>query len=794
MPPGPGFRRTRCRRLICHGLNPPLAVLLLLATSGCAPDQPHSATGFPTDAAMAHVEFLAGAIGSRWVGTRANELARSYIVEELRRAGFEVRVQETDASRPEYGVTTRVANIIGTSPGKTPAAIALVSHYDSVPESPGAADAALGVAVALEAGRVLAKLPDRSHTLVVAITDAEEVGLMGAAALVADPAFAAVRAFLNFEAIGSSGPPLLFEAGPRNAWIVEAWARAAPFPAGTSLAREIYARLPNDTDFTILERSGTPGLNFAPVGDSYTYHTRNDRPDRLSRSTLAEMGANAIRTVESLDRMDLSRRSDEEAVYFDVEGVHAFALTPFAAHLLSVAALAAAAVSWIRLVAALWRLEGLSAIAMSALWTAGTSAVFGTTLVATAWIVRKASGVYHPWYAHPSRFHVLLILSGAVVVWLLGIARSSVRATLRGSLHPAARWVLALPAWAGAAVTVMVYFPGASYLTSIPLLAAGAFIAAINPRTGAAIRIVSVIVLAVAGAVVVRPAAMLLEFLAPVFGRFPIVTPVYAHPLLVAAAALYAAPPLAAIAGRRDVSPGSRRVRTWQAVLVASALAAAAASVFASSPYTPERPERRAARYVQDGTTKQVFWEVAGREPGLNLAGTESWLAEWREVSGSPPTSAPIDAAGGPFIYRLAAPGPLVEPPARVSATLLEEAGETVLDVAVIPRQPGMRVDLYLPRGIEPAGSNLPGVATRGGWRAIYVAPPPEGIRFSVKLTSGVESLPGARVVLWTAGVPEGRDLPGGSRVLPDWLPQHRVAWTARSVFVLPVFERPTHG
>ena len=67
--------------------------------------------------ARAHVGMLAGTIGSRAVGTPANARAREYIVDQLKLFGFEVRVQEADARRPELGTTARVANIIATLPG-----------------------------------------------------------------------------------------------------------------------------------------------------------------------------------------------------------------------------------------------------------------------------------------------------------------------------------------------------------------------------------------------------------------------------------------------------------------------------------------------------------------------------------------------------------------------------------------------------------------------------------------------------------------------------------------------------
>ena len=106
---------------------------------------------------------------------------------------------------------------------------------------------------------------------------------MGAAALVTDREVTSrLRAYINLESIGSSGTSILFETGPGNAWLVAPWARRAPHPRGGSYAIEVYRRLPNDTDFSILKTRDVPGLNFAAVGDSYAYHTARDTPERLA--------------------------------------------------------------------------------------------------------------------------------------------------------------------------------------------------------------------------------------------------------------------------------------------------------------------------------------------------------------------------------------------------------------------------------------------------------------------------------------------------------------------------------
>ena len=121
-------------------------------------------------------------------------------------------MQETDARRHELGRTARVSNIIGILPGEKPDAIGLVAHYDSSADAPGATDDGLGVAVTLEAARVLSAGARRQWTLMALLTDGEEAGLMGAAGLVTDrEVMNRLRAYLNIESIGSSGTAVLFE-------------------------------------------------------------------------------------------------------------------------------------------------------------------------------------------------------------------------------------------------------------------------------------------------------------------------------------------------------------------------------------------------------------------------------------------------------------------------------------------------------------------------------------------------------------------------------------------------------
>src|SRR5579859_3787510 len=377
-------------------------VFLLIGLGACTRQAPR----FSVDNARAHVRMLAETIGSRPTGTPENQRARQYIIDQLRLYGFDVRVQETDARRPELGRTAHVANIIATRRGADPHALALMSHYDSVAEAPGAADDGQGVAVSLEAARVLAARTNARHTLLVIVTDGEEAGLMGAAGLTSDrDVMDRLQAYINIEATASAGTALLFETGPGNGWIVKPWARAAPHPRGISIATEIYKRLPNDTDFSIFKRYGVPGLNFALVRDSYPYHTARDTSDRLPDSSLAATGENVVATALALDALDLGAHANDartaNETYFDIGRTVAVAWGPVTAWFIAAAALVAGLLAWFRVLGACVRLVGVGRWIFELIWSLVGVAGVAAAMLAGTWALRASRAVYHPWYARP---------------------------------------------------------------------------------------------------------------------------------------------------------------------------------------------------------------------------------------------------------------------------------------------------------------------------------------------------------------------------------------------------------
>ncbi len=746
---------------------------LLLVSAACG----RSAGLFSEPNARAHIAMLAGTIGSRAVGTAANTRARAYVVDQLRLYGYEVRVQEADARRPELGRTARVANVIGVLAGTRSEAIGLIAHYDSAPESPGAADDGLGVAVALEAARVLAARTDRTWSIFVILTDGEESGLMGAAALVTDrEVMNRLQAYINVEAAGSGGPAMLFEAGPENGWIAGPWARSAPHPRGASYGIEVYRRLPNDTDFTILARRGIPGLNLALIGDGYSYHTARDVPERISTRTLREVGENVVATARALDSRDITRRTGSGAVYFDVGGVTAVSYPAVVGWALSIAAVILGALACVRIVPAAIRLCGALRWTFTAVWAVAGFVGAGLAMAGATWALRAARAVYHPWYARPDRLFLLLLATGVTAAWVMSRAGRWLPARAHGARDPLVTWSVALPFWLVLAMAMLWLAPAAAYLWTLPLLAAAILLLVIPAASPISIRMASVAVLAVAATLWLRDTLELLRFMTPLFGRLPIITPFWAYAAVLVAASLMMAPPfIAAVAG---AGPLARPSLVTALCLLAGAIAAALA--WAAPAYTHDQPQRRVVRALQEAGAAASTWELGAIEPGLDLA--PGAPGGWAPRGDTAPATIPWGRLPHPFVFRTA--GPALGPaPAAITGLITKPvAAGSEVTMTVVPSRRGIALSFVLPPGVVPARSSLPGALRLGRWAATFVAPPADGIVWRASFGAGAAaSLAAIEVVASESGIADA----AGSAPLPAWLPQDRAVWSATASWVL---------
>lgn len=282
---------------------------------------------FSQKRALAHLKIISQA--PHPVGSAAHPEVRDYIVSQLEALGLEVQLQKQTAARWHGSFRSAmthniVARLRGSGDGP---ALGLLSHYDSGTYSYGASDAGSGVVTLLEGLRAFMESnPTPKNDIVVVITDAEEIGLVGAQAFVEfHPWAKTLGLMLNFEARGSGGPSyMLIETNSGNSKLIEHFSRAdITNPQANSLMYGIYKRLPNDTDLTVFrEVADIKGFNFAFIDDHFDYHTAQDTFANLDLETLNHQAQYLMATLEYFADINLSQlESKDESVYFTAPGI-----------------------------------------------------------------------------------------------------------------------------------------------------------------------------------------------------------------------------------------------------------------------------------------------------------------------------------------------------------------------------------------------------------------------------------------------------------------------------------------
>jgi hypothetical protein len=299
-----------------------VAAWAAIGTSGppAAVSSSAEASAFSAERAMAHLTAISAA--PHPMGSEAHLQVHGYLMSELKKLGVEPQVQTATGVTSRYVVAGTVQNVVARLAGteKGGKALALAAHYDSVPAAPGAGDDGAAVAAMLETLRALKAGPPLKHDVIFLFTDGEENGLLGASAFMDEHPWAKeIGAVLNFEGRGKGGASLMFETSTGNAWLVDAFAKT-PHPRGSSLAYEIYKRLPNDTDFTVFKKHDAQGMNFAFVDDWYAYHTPQDSAAKLNQGSLQHHGDYMLSLARQLGDAEFPENPSGDAVYFNLIG------------------------------------------------------------------------------------------------------------------------------------------------------------------------------------------------------------------------------------------------------------------------------------------------------------------------------------------------------------------------------------------------------------------------------------------------------------------------------------------
>jgi hypothetical protein len=685
--------------------------VVLMAPPALPHDAPPDAE-FSAGRAWRHIDAVAQA--PRPVGTAAHARARGYVLAQLGALGLEVDTL-TALEHVRWGGTVRSAltrNVVARLPGTaSTGAVLLASHYDGVPLSPAAGDAAMGVAAVLEVARALSVGEPLRNDVIFLFTDAEELGLLGARVFAAShPWLADVGFVANLEARGTSGAAVMFETGRGSDWAVRELARVGRRPVTSSIIPEAYARMPNDTDFSVFRDLGLPGLNFAIGGTAQWYHTPGDTPENLSPSSLQHMGHNALALVRRVGGMDLDsvavgaggsvRAGDDgRRVYFHVPGVglvgygSGWAL-PLAG-LLVVAFVGAGVLAGRRGRLRWWGIPvGL--------------VVAGAALVASAllahWLWTVVGGEHPEWGAlHGRAIHRDWPYALAMVALTVSAVTAPFALLRRWfSLEALALGALLLPV-AGAVAAAFV-FPAGSYLLLWPSLAALAMVAVgtgvggrDEVRAGEAGRVAGRIGparlagLAVAAMVVVLIMVPVLYMIHVMLGMA-----VAALLALVAGATVLLLLPL--------LDHLSTPHRAWLPAAALLAAAALAALGLAGAAPSADRPAPSNVVHVQDGATETARW---ASPLGHDDAFTAAFLAGPVDTTRLGNYSAALWAGS----YRVAPASAWPAPPMRVRVLADDDDGRIRrVRVRLAWDDPPMMVEVQPANGqvglVEPVGAD----------------------------------------------------------------------------------------
>ena len=299
-----------------------MAVIWVVSWQGLQPTPPQSAdsAGFSAIRALTAARLVLGE-QPRPVGSQANIAAVARLKEYFVSLGYAPQEQIATVKVPGRGEVT-LRNIFIRKEGRQQLpAILLVSHHDSVAESPGGSDNGMGVAVCLDMARMLTLQETPERPVIILVTDGEEVGLLGAKLFAQNHAWANdIGAVINIDNRGGDGPAQLFETGPNDLALINAIAPHITHPVMGSFFVEIYRRMPNGTDLTAFLARGQTGINIACTGAIARYHTSADTFNVVNLAALQHEGDMATQALSGLCAMPADAFPSDSAVFIDVFG------------------------------------------------------------------------------------------------------------------------------------------------------------------------------------------------------------------------------------------------------------------------------------------------------------------------------------------------------------------------------------------------------------------------------------------------------------------------------------------
>jgi hypothetical protein len=266
------------------------------------------ATGIDRDRLIADLRDLsADSMEGRATGTPGSERARRFLDRAFAETGLEPvggSFRHPFEIRRGSGAVTGVnfiGRLVGADPGRV---IVVTAHYDHVGVRDGevfngADDNASGTAALLAMARAMAGTTP-THTILFVATDAEESGLRGARAFIADPPVeqAAIRLNINMDMVSRNEKGELWVAGLHHYPWLEPLVESVGAGAAVNLrsGHDVPGTGSDDwtsaSDHGPFHAAGIPFLYFG-VEDHADYHRATDEFEKIE----ADFYVSAVETV-----------------------------------------------------------------------------------------------------------------------------------------------------------------------------------------------------------------------------------------------------------------------------------------------------------------------------------------------------------------------------------------------------------------------------------------------------------------------------------------------------------------
>jgi hypothetical protein len=295
----------------------------------------------------------------RMVGSEGHEQARLHLKRRLQEIGCKPYAGRS-LELPYQFKGKAFCNLVGRLPGadRRLAPILIGAHYDSVIPFPCADDNAAAVAIALQAGKLLADQGGLERDVVIALFDAEEPPYflgdgMGShrfyedhvlgkkeihAAVIMDlvghdisipghvlshapfigKAAALVPGLANKDITVPTLGQLLFVTGSESHEEMAAVLDSIGQPDGLKIVPTLNRYIGDMSDHGVFRRNGVPYF-FLSCGQWAHYHTPTDTPDRLNYHKMSHITRYVVELASSIDSFEMAGRMGKERTHDTIE-------------------------------------------------------------------------------------------------------------------------------------------------------------------------------------------------------------------------------------------------------------------------------------------------------------------------------------------------------------------------------------------------------------------------------------------------------------------------------------------